>query len=73
MFGSWNLQPLDVPENKEAAVTRQLRRLLAEQQRLLELPMTGADVLLYEIRSDRINDLVAQLIAQDSAFAGSQF
>jgi len=64
MLTIWRLQPSDFPNHKHNGVTRELNRLLQEQQKLLELPMGAADMMLYEIRSDQIRELVAQLTSE---------
>jgi hypothetical protein len=41
-------------------VSHEVTRLL-EQERLLELPMSAADMMLYELRSEQISELVKEL------------
>jgi hypothetical protein len=42
-------------------IAREATELLEEQQRLLDLPMSGADMMLYEMRSQQIGELLQQL------------
>ncbi len=64
MLSFWSSHPWEFINERRPAATRELNRLLQEQERLLELPMSAADMTLYEIRSDQISDLVAQLTAE---------
>jgi hypothetical protein len=49
-------------------IAREATELLEEQERLLDLPMSGADIMLYEMRSLQIGELLQQLsVLKDSA------
>lgn len=60
----WSLRTFD--QQKFASrdidvVSREATELLREQERLLDLPMSTADMLLYEMRVQQIADLMRQL------------
>ncbi len=49
------------PDGKTTLIAREATELLQEQERLLDLPMSEADMLLYEIRIQQITELIRQL------------
>jgi hypothetical protein len=61
MLSFWKPEPRLSSERKTEVVSREVSRLLEEQERLLALPMSTADMLLYELRSEQIKELVEQL------------
>lgn len=49
-------------EFRTQSVSRELQRLLEEQEKLLDLPMNSAEMTLYELRSEQIRELVQELM-----------
>jgi len=48
------------PDRRTVLIAREATELLEEQERLLDLPMSGADMMLYEMRSQQIGELLQQ-------------
>jgi hypothetical protein len=63
-YSFWNPQPRPSLACKLEAVSRELSKLLQEQERLLEVPMSAAQMTLYEMRSEQIRALMDQLPAE---------
>ena len=46
-------------------ISREATELLREQEKLLNLPMSAADMLLYEMRDQQISELIRELTFED--------
>lgn len=46
-------------------ISREATELLREQEKLLNLPMSAADMLLYEMRDQQISELIRELSFED--------
>ena len=55
------LKEMKFPDRRTMLIAREATELLEEQERLLDLPMSGADMMLYEMRSQQIGELLQQL------------
>ncbi len=67
MWSSWTTSEQRTLPGRRTTTIREATELLQEQERLLDLPMTAADMILYEMRSQQICELIQQLnIGNDS-------
>jgi hypothetical protein len=69
----WSTVPPDLSESRRTAIACEVHRMLQQQEQVLELPMSASDLRLYEIRSEQISELVAELVIVESAASGSRF
>lgn len=65
MRSSWTMEAMKFPDRRTLLIVREATELLEEQERLLDLPMSPADMMLYEMRSQQIGELIQQLSSKN--------
>jgi hypothetical protein len=67
MWTSRTFDQRGFPDRKITLISREACALLQEQERLLDLPMSAADLLLYEMRVQQITDLIQHLVDKNDS------